>query len=97
MRLSMESWDRLFNDARIEKGLKHDIALTFVSQLYRQLDLPLETFANQVGVEPQTVRLWLRKAGNLPSKRAQRRLLALYERNNSLRDVETAVSGVSGR
>jgi hypothetical protein len=81
MQLSTKSWDSLFNDARVEGGLKHDIALEFVADLYKRLNLPIETFANQVGVEPQTIRLWLRKAGNLPSQRAQRRLLELYSRN----------------
>jgi predicted HTH domain antitoxin len=55
--------------------------LDLAISLYEKLNLPLETFANQVGVEPQTVRLWLRRKGNVPSRHAARRILSLYERN----------------
>jgi hypothetical protein len=88
LHISVTSLERKFNLARAQgrpEGFsltpEQDFFLDFVRLVYEKLGLPLETFANQAGVKPQTVRLWLRKVGHLPGQRAQRRLLALYEGN----------------
>ena len=55
--------------------------LDFVEIIYRKINLPTYAFARQVGVEAQTVRLWLKRSGNVPTPKVMEKLIYLYQEN----------------
>jgi hypothetical protein len=67
--------------------------LDFVVSVYGAVGLPVGLFARQVGVQPQTVRLWLRRAGNIPSPKVMARIVKLYEENPGGEPVSSAPRG----
>lgn len=90
MYLTRESLSKKFHLARRQPRLgrfeagftpEQELLLYTVDVLYNRMGLPLDIFAKQLGVQSQTVRLWRRRKGNIPSKKVVERILDLYADN----------------